>query len=91
MVPLSTHSILHPSIHDFLVLLYLICALLSTVMSTLLSIPQEYPLFASSPASNLMGYETWLNCVKDPVVPCNKVGTAGDPEPDLVCGGENGM
>ena len=38
-----------------------------------------------------MGYETRLNRVEDPAVPCHKVCKMGDFEPYLVCGGENGM
>jgi len=38
-----------------------------------------------------MGYETRLNGVEDLAVPYHEVRKAGDFEPDLVWGGENGM
>jgi len=59
----------------------------------LLSIPKEYPYFfrISPQPSNLMGYETRLNRVKDSTVPCDNICNAGDFEPDLVLGGENRM
>lgn len=52
-------------------------------MSTLLFI-RNNSIFLRLPGSTLTLYETWTNNVEGPIMPGNKICTAGDFQPNVV-------